>query len=178
MNIKFNISTRKACEVHNVTLTSEGLVRCGYCGGTWEAKRTPTGRLAKGWWQCPNEDNTRQALSANDNSGGSFFKLNKSEMATEAEKLLSDIEKLLEPFLFDFQGEILRQAIARIPKRRAAYEAGLVRDNALGKLSSAVDSSGFSLRSQTIYYGRLRRILLRRIGRATKNKKNKLIIKF
>ena len=92
-------------------------------------------------------------------------------MKTDAEKLLSDIEKLLEPFLFDFQGEILRQAIARIPKRRAIYEAELVRDNALYKLSDAVDSSGLSLRSQTIYYGRLRRILLRRIGRAAKNKK-------
>jgi hypothetical protein len=93
-------------------------------------------------------------------------------MATEAENLLSDIEKLLEPFLFDFQGEILRQAIARIPKRRAAYEAELVRDNALYKLSDAVDSSGLSLRSQIIYYRRLRRILLRRIGRAAKKQIN------
>jgi hypothetical protein len=91
-------------------------------------------------------------------------------MMTDAENLLSDIEKLLEPFLFDFQGEILRQVIARIPKRRAAYEAEIVRDNALGELSIAADSSGLSLRSQTIYYGRLRRILLRRIGHATKKR--------
>jgi len=89
-------------------------------------------------------------------------------MATDAENLLGDIEKLLEPFNFDFQGEILRKAIFGIPKRRAVYEAKLVRDNSLGELSIAVDSSGLSLRKQTRYYRNLRRILLRRIGRATK----------
>jgi len=92
-------------------------------------------------------------------------------MATDAENLLGDIEKLLEPFNFDFQGDILRKAIFGIPKRRAAYEAKLVRDNALGELSIAVDSSDLSLREQTRYYRKLRRILLRRMGRAMKNEK-------
>ena len=97
-------------------------------------------------------------------------------MATDAENLLGDIEKLLEPFDFDYQGEILRKVIFGIPKRRAAYEAKLVRDNALGELSFAVDSSDLSLREQTRYYRKLRRILLRRIGQAIKAK-NKSIIK-
>ena len=91
----------------------------------------------------------------------------------DAENLLPEIEKLLEPFLFDFQGEILRQAIARIPKRRAAYELEIKRENALGEFCVAVDSSGLSLREQTRYYRNLKRVLLRRIGRATKNNKTK-----
>ena len=90
-----------------------------------------------------------------------------------AENLLPEIEKLLEPFDFDYQGGMLRSAIFRIPQRRAAYEAKIDRDNALGELGIAVDSSGLSLRDQTRYYGKLRRILLRRIGRAIKAKKQK-----
>jgi hypothetical protein len=98
---------------------------------------------------------------------------NSAEALTDAGKLLGEIEGLLEPFLFDFQGEILRQAIARIPKRRAAYELKIKCENALGEFCVAVDSSGLSLGSQIIYYRKLKRILLRRIGRATKNKKQK-----
>ncbi|MGD0077213.1 MAG: hypothetical protein ABSB91_01145 [Sedimentisphaerales bacterium] len=88
-----------------------------------------------------------------------------------AENLLPEIEKLLEPFDFDYQGEILRKAIFGIPQRRAAYNAKIDRDNALGELSITVDSSCLSVRDQTRYYRNLRRILLRRIGRAMKVKK-------
>jgi hypothetical protein len=92
-------------------------------------------------------------------------------MEIRAGNALAVIEGCLDPFLFDFQEETLKKALARIPERRAAYEAGLLRDNALGELSSAVDSSNMSLKCQTVYYRRLRCILLRRIGRAMKNEK-------
>jgi len=94
-----------------------------------------------------------------------------NSLGPNAENLLPEIEKLLEPFDFDYQGEILRKAIFRIPARRAVYEAKIEKDNALGELEIAVDSSDLSLRDQTRYYRKLRRILLRRIGRAIKMKK-------
>ena len=68
------------------------------------------------------------------------------------DNLLTKIEELLDPFLPDFQQETLQKALARIPQRRAAYNAEIDRDNAQGELDIAVDSSGLSTREQTTYF--------------------------
>jgi hypothetical protein len=69
-----------------------------------------------------------------------------------ADNLLANIEELLDPFLVDFQEETLKKALARIPQRRAAYNATIDRDNALGEMDIAVGKSGLSMREQITYF--------------------------
>jgi hypothetical protein len=75
-----------------------------------------------------------------------------AELTLNPDNLLENIERILDPFLVDFQEKTLKKALARIPKRRAAYEAEIDRDNALGELSIAVDRSDLSVREQIIYF--------------------------
>jgi hypothetical protein len=69
---------------------------------------------------------------------------------------LGNIEKLLDPFLPDFQKKTLQKALARLPKRQATYEARIDRDDALGELDTAVNSSDLSLREQITYFKKLK----------------------
>lgn len=75
-----------------------------------------------------------------------------AELTLNPDNLLENIERILDPFLVDFQEETLKKALARMPQRRAAYEAEIDRDNALGELSIAVGESGLSMREQIAYF--------------------------
>jgi cell division protein FtsB len=68
------------------------------------------------------------------------------------DSLIGEVEKILDIYLVDFQEEILKAALARIPQRRVAYNAEIDRDDAEGGLHTAVDSSALSLREQIAFY--------------------------
>jgi hypothetical protein len=84
-----------------------------------------------------------------------------AELTLNPDNLLENIERILDPFLIDFQEEILKAVLARIPQRRVAYEAEIDRDNALGELSIAVGSSGLSVREQITYFKKTKEAFLK-----------------
>jgi hypothetical protein len=77
-------------------------------------------------------------------------------LETNRDSLITEIEKVLDIYLVDFQEEILKAAFRRIPQRRSAYNAEIDRDNVLGELEAAVNSSGLSVKEQIAFYKKMK----------------------